>query len=86
MIITAGRLEKQPCRSEWWTGFSARTGPRHLHAVPDEYVTHDNRHHPHRARNLRPPDSGGRIVTVPVTGPTAARIRRRKVLGGLIRA
>ena len=59
-------------------------GPRHLHAVLDEYVTHYNRHRPHRARNLRPPDSGGSVVTVPVPGPTAARIRRRKVLGGLI--
>ena len=60
------------------------TGPRHLHAVPDEYVTHDSRDRPHLARNLRSPDSGGRIVTVPVAGLTAARIRRQKVLGGLI--
>jgi hypothetical protein len=30
--------------------------PRHLRAVLDEYVTHFNRHRPHRGRNLRPPD------------------------------
>jgi putative transposase len=31
-------------------------GPRHLRAVLDEYAAHYNRHHPHRARNLGPPD------------------------------
>jgi len=39
-------------------------------------------HRPHRARNLQPPDRD-RIITVTVTGPATARIRRRKVLGGL---
>jgi hypothetical protein len=33
-------------------------GPRHLAAVLDEYAVHYNHHRPHRARNLRPPDSG----------------------------
>ena len=33
-------------------------GARHLRTVLDEYVAHYNRHRPHRARNLRPPDSG----------------------------
>lgn len=33
-------------------------GPRHLQAVLDEYVALYNRRRPHRARNLRPPDSG----------------------------
>jgi hypothetical protein len=32
-------------------------GPRHLRAVLDEYVAHYNQHRPHRARNLRPPES-----------------------------
>ena len=31
-------------------------GPRHLRAVLDEYAAHYNRHRPHRARSLRPPD------------------------------
>ncbi len=57
-------------------------GPRHLHAVLDEYVTHYNQHRPHRARNLQPPDHDDNI-TAPATDLTA-RIRRRKVLGGLI--
>jgi hypothetical protein len=58
-------------------------GPRHLRTVLEEYAAHYNRHRPHRARNLHPPDAGD-IVTAPVTDLTAARIRRRKILGGLI--
>jgi transposase InsO family protein len=58
-------------------------GPRHLRAVPGEYAAHCNRHRPHRARNLQPPDSGD-ISAAPVIGLATARIRRREVLGGLI--
>jgi len=58
-------------------------GPRHLRAVLEEYVAHYNRHRPHRARNLRPPDADD-TATVSVTDLAAARIRRRNVLGGLI--
>jgi transposase InsO family protein len=58
-------------------------GPRHLRAVLDEYARHYNRHRPHRARNLRPPDYGDGIM-IPVANLTVARIRRKKILGGLI--
>jgi putative transposase len=58
-------------------------GPRHLYAVLDEYVAHYNRHRPHRARNLRPPDCDD-IITAPVTDLATARIGRHKILGGLI--
>jgi len=58
-------------------------GPRHLRAVLEEYVAHYNQHRPHRARNLRPPDRDG-STTAPVTDLATARIRRHKVLGGLI--
>jgi hypothetical protein len=58
-------------------------GPRHLRAVLDEYAAHDNRHRPHRGRNLRPPDCDD--ITMAVTSDlAAARIQRRRVLGGLI--
>ena len=60
------------------------TGPRHLRAILDEYVTHYNVHRPHRARNLQPPDHDD-IVPAPVADLATARIRRRSVLGGLIR-
>jgi putative transposase len=58
-------------------------GPRHLRAVLGDYVAHYNRHRPHRARNLRPPDRDG-SATAPVTDLATARIRPHKVLGGLI--
>ena len=58
-------------------------GSRHLRAVLDEYVAHYNHHRPHRARNLRPPDSAEAIPAA-ITDLAAAPIRRRKVLGGLI--
>jgi putative transposase len=58
-------------------------GPRHLRAVLDEYATHYNQHRPHRARDLRPPDCDG-ITMATTTDLSAPRIRRRRVLGGLI--
>jgi putative transposase len=58
-------------------------GPRHLRAVLEEYVAHYNQHRPHRARNLRPPDRDG-STTALITDLATARIRRHKVLGGLI--
>jgi len=58
-------------------------GSRHLRAVLDEYVAHYNQHRPHRARNLRPPDSD-RVPAALVTDLATGPIRRRNVLGGLI--
>jgi len=53
---------------------------RRLRAVLDEYVAHFNRHRPHGARNLRPPDRDD-VITPPeeearcqiVIGPRLAR-------------
>ena len=58
-------------------------GPRHLRAVLDQYAAHFNQHRPHRARGLRPPDHDD-STPAPVTDIAAVRIRRRKILGGLI--
>jgi putative transposase len=66
------------------TGRMLITGPGHLRAVLGEYVTHYNRHRPHRAMGLRPPDGDTDGSTTPVTDLATARIRRHKVLGGLI--
>lgn len=53
-------------------------------AIPeDEDVAHDNQHRPHRVRNLRPPDTDD-IGPAAVADLAAARIRRRKIPGGLI--
>ena len=62
-------------------------GTRHVRVLGvtaglEEYAAHYNRHRPHRARNLRPPDCDDTTATT--TDLTAARIRRRKVLSGLI--
>ena len=99
-VLSAAGIEvvKIPPRSPRANAFSERwvrtvraevtdrmliAGPRHLRAVLDEYAAHYNRHRPHRGRNLRPPDCDD--ITVAVTGDlAAARIRRQRVLGGLI--
>lgn len=47
-------------------------------------TSHYNRRRPHRAGNLRPPDSGDDIAAFPITSLATAQIGRRKVLGGLI--
>ena len=56
---------------------------RYLRAVLEEYAAHYNRHRPHRARNLRPPDSDEVTMTA-ISDLAVARIRRRRVLGGVI--
>jgi putative transposase len=43
----------------------------------------DNRHRPHRGRNLRPPDCDDTTMAA-TSDLAAARIQRRRVLGGLI--
>jgi transposase InsO family protein len=45
-------------------------GPRHLRAIPEEYVAHYNQHRPHRGRNVRPRDRDG-STTAP--SPTSRR-------------
>jgi putative transposase len=58
-------------------------GPRHLRAVLQEYAAPYNRHRLHGARNLGPPDSDD-ITTTATSDLAAARIKRRKALGGLV--
>ena len=55
-------------------------GPRHLRAILDEYAAHYNRHRPHRARDLRPPDSDD-ITMAATTDLAVARIWRQRVFG-----
>jgi hypothetical protein len=58
-------------------------GPRHLRMVLGEYAAHYNRHRPHRARNLRAPDSAD-VAVAPVMDLATVRVRRHEILGGLI--
>ena len=66
------------------TGRMLIAGPRHLRAVLDEYATHYNWHRPHRGRNLRPPDCDDITTMAATSDLAAARIQRRRILGGLI--
>jgi putative transposase len=57
-------------------------GPRHLMAALGEYVAHYNEHRPHQGRGQCP--STADELPTPVTDLTAARIRRREILNGLL--
>ncbi|HEX6521815.1 MAG TPA: integrase core domain-containing protein [Streptosporangiaceae bacterium] len=50
-------------------------GPRHLRVILDEYAAHCTRHRPHRARNLRPPDSDDITTACPHASDIAGRAR-----------
>ena len=56
--------------------------PRHLLATLDEYVQHYNQHRPHQGREQRPPAQD--MSPAPATDLGALRVRRRRVLSGLI--
>jgi hypothetical protein len=55
---------------------------RHLLALLREYLMHYNEHRPHQSRGQRPPDRDALAATC--TDLTAVRVRRRKLLHGLI--
>jgi hypothetical protein len=55
---------------------------RHLLAVLGEYLTHYNGNRPHQGRGQRPPDR--QTLPPPVMDLDARRVRRHKVLGGLV--
>ena len=57
-------------------------GRRHLERVLRVYTNHYNRHRPHRAFYLAPPDGDG-ATPVSHTAATSG-VRRQDVLGGLI--
>jgi putative transposase len=56
---------------------------RHLLATLGEYVTHYNDHRPHQGQHQHPPNATD-MPPRPVTDLTAARVRRRRILNGLI--
>ena len=55
---------------------------RHLLAVLGEYLAHYNEHRAHQGRGQRPPDRD--TLPAPVIDLHAVRVRRRRVLHGLI--
>jgi transposase InsO family protein len=54
----------------------------HLEQVLRRYVEHYNRHRPHRALGLEPPDPSAGLILVGET--RRGRVRRRDLLGGLL--
>ena len=59
-------------------------GRRQLEHVLRVYVKHYNRERPHRALDLRPPDSRIRSPIAAVATPHSLQVDRRDLLGGLI--
>jgi putative transposase len=57
-------------------------GRGHLDRVLRVYVAHYNRHRPHRALDLKPPDPSAHITTLTEAWP--GRVHRRDLLGGLL--
>ena len=57
-------------------------GPRHLMGVLGEYAAHYNDHRPHQSRNQCAPTAED--PRAPVIDLSAARVRRRQILNGLI--
>jgi len=57
-------------------------GRQHLARVLRVYVEHYNRHRPHRALGLRPPDPPAPAQRI--SGHPPARVHRRDLLGGLL--
>lgn len=55
---------------------------RDLLAVLGENLAHYNGHRPHQGRGQRPPDR--EALPPPVTNLDTVRVRRRKLLGGLV--
>jgi hypothetical protein len=59
-------------------------GRRQLEHVPRVYDTHYNRQRPHRALDLKPPDTSRPSSVAATSPPQPRRIERRDLLGGLI--
>ena len=86
VILTPLLAPRANAYAERWIGSCRREcldrmlilSERHLRAVLRQYCEHYNAERPHRARSLRPPVSGPRVVV-----PSGA-VRRKTRLGGLL--
>ncbi|WP_245718831.1 transposase [Micromonospora rhizosphaerae] len=87
VIKTPPQAPRANAFAERWVGTVRRectdlmliVNERHLATVLADYTSHYNDHRPHRSLGQQPPNPPPRIVDV-----TAARIKRRPILDGLI--
>jgi putative transposase len=92
VIRTPVRAPNANAHMERWIGTVRREcldrililGRRQLEHVLRSYVEHYNRGRPHRALDLRPPDSSDRSPIAAESTPQNLEIIRRDLLGGLI--
>ena len=90
MLRTPIRAPKANAHAERFVGSVRRecldwvviAGRRQLEHVLRTYVEHYNRHRPHRALELHPPEPRG---PTRATAPQLRALQRRDLLGGLIR-
>jgi transposase InsO family protein len=91
VLLSPPRSPKANAFAERWVGTVRREctnrllvmNERHLRAVLDIYTDHYNRHRPHQSLQQRPPRGVDADQTTPVI-PLKNRIRRTRLLGGLI--
>jgi putative transposase len=91
VVLTAPQAPRMNAFAERWIASVRRectdriliTGDRHLRLVLDRYVDHYNagRSHQGQGVGLRAPDDNPNVIPLPVP---VGRIRRRRILGGLI--
>jgi putative transposase len=92
VILTPVQAPNANAHMERWVGSVRRecldriliVDRRHLEHVLRVYVRHYNRQRPHRALDLKPPDSSARSPVRAESKPQALQVRRRDLLGGVI--
>jgi transposase InsO family protein len=92
VIRTPVQAPNANAHMERWVGSVRRecldrlliVGRHQLEYVLRVYVRHYNRQRPHRALDLKPPDSSARSPVRAESKPQALQVRRRDLLGGVI--
>jgi putative transposase len=92
VIRTPVQAPNADAHMERWVGSVRRecldrlliVGRRQLEHVLRVCVRHYNRQRPHRALDLKPPDSSARSPVRAASKPQDLQVRRRELLGGLI--
>jgi putative transposase len=92
VLRTPFRAPNANAHTERWVGTVRREcidrllilGRRQLEHILRVYVRHYNRHRPHRALDLNPPETNPPTRAATTSTPRPFRVDRRDLLGGLI--